>query len=286
MVLSTLGTLPKSTVSFVSYGVRIGIRVNTPTMLPWLAEYLPPERAPNLSATVDAWYSLMSGGPSPSARGVYHQLYCGQEKLAEAMDLAQVLHVLDSDMRLRIALATREKLFVHAGVVGWQGRAILLPGRSWSGKTTFVAALVKAGAMYYSDEYAVLDPHGLVYPYARPLSLRQPEGRLTRRAVEELGGTAGRQPLSVGLVLHAPYHPGVLWCSWEVSRGQALLTLLDHTIVARSRPHFALPLLARAVSRAVTRAGQRGEAAEAAVALLHQLEGWTGSCPVPEADSH
>ena len=64
-----------------------------------------------------------------------------------------------------MAAETRERVFVHAGVVGWKGHAIVIPGRSRSGKTTLVAELVKAGAEYYSDEFAVLDAEGRVHPF-------------------------------------------------------------------------------------------------------------------------
>jgi len=61
-------------------------------------------------------------------------------------------------------------------VVAWRGRAILLPGRSYVGKSTLVMELVRAGAVYYSDEYAVLDARGRVHPFAQPVALREPDG--------------------------------------------------------------------------------------------------------------
>jgi predicted ATPase len=44
-----------------------------------------------------------------------------------------------------VATEAPRRVFVHAGVVGWKGQAILVPGRSYSGKTTLIAALMKAG---------------------------------------------------------------------------------------------------------------------------------------------
>src|SRR5205085_12389371 len=106
----------------------------------------------------------------------------------------------------------RRRPFVHAGVVGWNGRAIILPGKSMSGKSTLVAALVRAGATYYSDEYAVFDAQGRIHPYARPLSLRGEEGAPAKRCpAQELGGTPGNGPLRVGLVAAADYRPGASW---------------------------------------------------------------------------
>ena len=49
------------------------------------------------------------------------------------------------------------------------GHGIMLPGYSFAGKTTLVAEFVRAGALYYSDEYAVLDRDRFAHPYPRPL---------------------------------------------------------------------------------------------------------------------
>ena len=76
---------------------------------------------------------------------------------------------------------------------GAQQNGSWLPGHSFSGKSTLVAALVRAGAVYYSDEFAVLDPDGFVHPYAKALSLD------VARQVEELGGVAGDEPLPARL---------------------------------------------------------------------------------------
>ena len=58
----------------------------------------------------------------------------------------------------------------------------MIPGSSFSGKTTLVRALVDAGAVYYSDEFAALDETGRVFRYAKWLSVRRPNqgGTITR----------------------------------------------------------------------------------------------------------
>ena len=89
---------------------------------------------------------------------------------------------LESDMQRFVAEMAHRRVFVHAGVVGWQGKAIIIPGRTFTGKTTMVAELVRAGATYYSDEYAVFDLQGRVHPYARPLGMRE-TGQAGRRGV-------------------------------------------------------------------------------------------------------
>lgn len=257
----------KAGLSLVSYGVRIGIRVSDPRVLEEIQAYLPPGWESTPSPLVDELYSLIVSETGD------HQLYRGQEQLIQTNDLEDIYEAFDSDVRLQIGTLVKGKLFVHAGVVGWRGRAIVIPGRSFSGKTTLVAALVKAGAIYYSDEYGVFDADGLVHPYSRRLSIRQEGGeRVKRCPVEELGGISGTEPLPVGLVIHTQYQSGVQWNPQQISLGQAVLALLDNTIVARLRPDFALPILANAVSGAVAFEGGRGEVEDAARTILKQLE--------------
>jgi hypothetical protein len=160
-------------------------------------------------------------------------------------------------------------------VVGWRDRAILLPGRSFSGKTTLVAALVGAGATYYSDEYAVLDAKGRVHPYARPLSIRSADDARSRRCpVEELGGVSATRPLPVGLIAVTQFRPGTRRPGpWRaLSPGQAVLALLSHTVPARRKPATALATLRQAVAPATALRGARGEADRTAEALLASLE--------------
>jgi hypothetical protein len=74
------------------------------------------------------------------------------------------------------------------------------------------------------------------------------------------------------MVIYTHYQVGVQWCPNPISPGQAVLALLDNTVVARLRPDFALPILARAVSNAFIFEGQRGEVDETASLILKQLE--------------
>ena len=61
---------------------------------------------------------------------------------------------------------------VHAGVVEFAGRALLLPGGTHTGKSSLVAELLRRGAVYFSDEYALIDAQGRAHAYPRPLLLR------------------------------------------------------------------------------------------------------------------
>ena len=66
---------------------------------------------------------------------------------------------------------------------------------------TLVRAVVEAGAVYYSDEHAMLDEVGRVHPYARPLPFRPPEGRPVDLRAEALGGVVGTEPELAAVLL-------------------------------------------------------------------------------------
>jgi hypothetical protein len=261
-------------ISFVSYGARIGVRVNDASALDRLAEHLPPRWQPARSPIVDELFSVIVGGGESGARvRHYNLLYAGAARLARTLDVDELFDLLESNLHLQVAARARSRLFVQAGVVGWRGRAIVIPGRSLSGKTNLVAALVRAGATYYSDEYAVFDARGRVHPYARPLSLRE-AGRGARRkcAVEVLGGCRGIRPLPVGLIVVTGYKSAARWRPRPLSPAQAALSLLDNTVLARIRPDLALPILREVVRDSTNLKGVRGEADEVVAPLLNQIE--------------
>jgi hypothetical protein len=182
-----------------------------------------------------------------------------------------------SDLELWIAECARNRVFVHAGCVGVDGQAIVLPGRSMSGKSSLTAALVRAGADYYSDEYAVFDNGGLVRPYPRRLAMRRHDGAEARRVpVEELGGRVGRGPAEVKLIAALRFDPDAGWQSEPLTRGPAVLRLFENTVAARSRSRAALSALEGATLHSCALAGTRGDADEAAARLMSILSGLSG----------
>ena len=257
---------------FEAYGMRMGVRSSEPGLLDRILEVLPPGSRPAADPEVDYLFSLRVGRDRGTIRG-YHLLYLGVIRRARTLDPEEALATLEADLRQAVAARSRRLVFVHAGVVGLGGRAILLPGRSHSGKTTLVSELVRAGASYYSDEFALLDDRGRVHPFAKPLAIR--EGKAVHRCpVEELGGTAGTEPLRVGAVVFAEHRRGARWRPVRQTAGQALLALLSHTVPVRRRPRAALTALERALARATVLRGVRGEAREAAQALVERFGDW------------
>jgi hypothetical protein len=131
---------------------------------------------------------------------------------------------------------------------------------------------VRAGATYYSDEFAVIDAAGLVHPFAKPLSVRQEGGPTLATPVEALGGRAGAQPLKPLLVALATHKPEARWRPARLSPGQALLALLAHTVPVRRRPAASLRALGKALRGVWVLRGPRGDAAATAGMLLRSAE--------------
>ena len=177
-----------------------------------------------------------------------------------------------SDLELWIAECARNRVFVHAGCVAVERQAIVLPGRTMSGKSSLTAALVRAGADYYSDEYAVLDSRGLVRPYPRKLAVRPYSGAPVERiAVHELGGGIGRSPAKVQLVAALRFDPAAGWQIKPLTRAAIFLRLLDNTVAARSRPRAVLSALEEATRDTRNLEGTRGDADETAARLISIL---------------
>jgi hypothetical protein len=220
-------------------------------------------------------FSLRVGTAGPATREAsWHHLYEDGRIVDSSKNLDSILESIERQLKMYLAEMAHRRVFVHAGAVGWQGKAIIIPGGSFSGKTSLVAELVREGATYYSDEYAVLDSHGRLHPYPAPLEVREPGSyKQNKCRVEELGGEAGTRPLSVGLVIVSRYKPGQRWRPRRLSEGQAIMELLANTLPARRKPEAVIKTLQEVVAKAVTLKGVRGEATETAGLIFDHILG-------------
>ena len=265
--------------TFLSHGLRIGIRVSDAAILDRLPGLLPWGARLSTSPFVEMLYSVVVGGAGPRmGMRRYHVVYSGGTRMVRTHDLDEALEFLSEGVKRYVSLWAPQRIFVRAGVVAWRGRAILIPGGNQSGKSWLVRALVEAGAEYYSDEFAVLDSRGRVHPFPLPLEVLGP-GSEGARAFGNLGGRTGRRPLPVALVVVTRYVPGGRFKPRVLSRGRAVLELLGHTVPARRSPDRAMEALSRVVAEAPVVKGPRGEA-ERAVSEMLDGERWLRTAPV------
>ena len=258
------------------FGVRVNIRVDDPSHVDRIRQCLPAGSAGGAFDRVDRTYEFLRNAPGWSGRrtagsdaGNWH-LLADRTLVGQAGDLLDLCERFKADLELFLAVRARTHVIVRAGVVAWQGRAIVVLGRAVSERTTLVAALIGLGAEYDSDEYAVLDSNGLISPFPR----QQPIGQSTEvRGAHERREPGEAAPLPIGCIVVTEYQPGTVWHPRHLSPGEGVLALLSHSVAARHQPGFLLRTFRAAVRGAVTLAGPRGDATELASCLLNQSAG-------------
>jgi hypothetical protein len=262
-----------SSTECVAFGVGFQLTADSDELLAKMLQRTPLETQPSVVGCGEMRVFTLQGVPG----GPGYRLTAGDALVMEGADLEHLLEHLASELMLHVSDHAPDRVFVHAGVVGWQGSALVLPGSSFAGKTTLVAELVRAGATYYSDEYAVIDGRGWVHPYTRDLRMRRPGSReQTSLAVERLHGCAGEAPLPVSHVVFTAYSESRDWRPEPLSQGLAVLEMLRHAIPARRTPARVMAILARVMETAVAWRSPRGEAAEAAAAMLAAMSAHLG----------
>lgn len=232
-------------------------------LLAALAERLPPAAPAKASRRADVTWTLETA-PGSSLVGIRRD---GRAP-GRARSREEAVERVAFQLALFFARRAEGLAFFHAGAVSWRGGAILLPGRSMSGKSTLVAALLSAGARYLSDELAPVDAAGRVHAWARPLSLRAPGRGADRLAPAALGASTAKGPVRVAAVVFLRHRPADVLRIERLSRGEAALGLLDNALAARSRPETSLCVARAVTERAALFRGTRGEAGETARALL------------------
>jgi hypothetical protein len=261
---------------FQAYGVRVSLKAENPLILNEMRRQLAKIFTNGFEKMTDD--KIEHQFIVKSKTGEATEFYHNGEKLFEGETGEFFYEACESRIRVTIAEFAVGKVFLHAGVVGWKNRAIIIPAQSWSGKTTLVAELVKKGALYYSDEYAVLDEHGNVEPFPKWLSVRGvvSENQQTDISVESLGGVAGTKTIRAGMILIATFDrtqvkPGAEQPQ-RLTAGQGIMEILPHTLPIRNSPKFVLEVLNKIASRAIIVKTVRGEAKDFAGWLLNYFE--------------
>jgi hypothetical protein len=241
----------KFTSCFESYGVPVRIESNSREIL---------ERATTTAhlallgriIPIDCEVAEQTFSLQVSPDGICSIIQNGERMVTAATEM-RFWKFFDSLVRILVAEFARKVVFLHAGVVGWHGRAIILPGNSFYGKTTLVAELVRCGAEYYSDEYAVIDEVGLVHPFDRPLSLRTDGTSVveTATSVEQINGDVGKTAIPVGCVLFSKYLPESTPDYEFLSTGQGMVKIIAQTIAIKRNTEFAINVLKNALSNAI-----------------------------------
>ena len=274
-------------IGFESFGVSFTIWTESENLLVILKEkiriILPNEFTETFKKKSEKnFYIKRAEEYIPEAEGIVYEMYEISDEKSEFIFRSDKIDLffdlLDSKLRITVAEFAREKVFIHAGAVGYNGFGIIIPGKSFQGKTTLVANLIQKGALYYSDEYAVLDEEGLLHPFHKKLSMRGIIDDFTQKDIgyEEFKAKKGTQPVPIKLILLAGYFPGEIVCQpfkpEIISEGRGMLEMLANTIPIINNTKFTLKVLNKVVNRAIIAKCRRGDAELFAELLLNYFE--------------
>jgi hypothetical protein len=86
----------------------------------------------------------------------------------------------------RVVACSRRPVLLHAGAAVFGGRAVLVVGKSGAGKTTTIAALVRSGGAYLTDDVVAVGADGTLTGAAKPIGLRHPSPALLGLAAADV----------------------------------------------------------------------------------------------------
>lgn len=264
----------KYTFAFESYGVKIGIRSNN--------EKLITECRESLSFVFPTgWREIKFDEQAhlfsvhlPKNKKQNSYIYKNDEQVVVQSAGSFKFDALESQLRLTVAEFAENFVFLHAGAVAYNKKAIIIPGVSFSGKTTLVAELSKRGLEYYSDEYAVIDKKGLLHPFSKKLSMRGIIDDYTQLdiPVEEMGGKKGIKPVEIGMILVTKYKKNARFKPERISSGQGIIESIANSVSVRQNPQLVLQTLSIVVAGAKVIKTNRTEAGKFADKFLAYLE--------------
>jgi hypothetical protein len=194
---------------------------------------------------------------------------------AHVLSTTSVRYALDYlvwHVNQRVIASSTSRLLVHAGAAKHGKRAVVVPAPSGGGKSTLVAALVRGGFAYSTDECVAIDAaSGLTEGYAKAIGLKQGSWPLfaeisdvavpsadydspTRYATAAmLGGTTDAGPASPAVVLVPERSAGAGNTSESnvlspIARADALMLLAEQAFNFDDFGRERLPVLARLVT--------------------------------------
>jgi hypothetical protein len=253
--------------TFKSFGVSVRIESNRQELLDEAMAVagvsLLGKVKPVRSRSAIVTFRLEQHGPQS------HRMTVNGESLAGATrSKRKFLKFFDAVLRASVGEYAPELVFLHAGVVGWKGRAIVMPADSFKGKSTITAELVRRGAAYYSDDFAIIDENGLVHAFPRVISMRDDDFRPFDLDPESLGAATEQPPIPVGLVLFTEYNAGAKWKPRISTAGKGVLETVPYALSFRRNPEFCLRVLNLLASRAIIASSPRDTAEEFAPLIL------------------
>jgi hypothetical protein len=183
-------------------------------------------------------------------------IYCDGKPEAQAAKLSGLGPQVKSALWTHAINAHDFLLDLHAGVVGKEGRCILLPAAAGSGKSSLTAALAHKGFGYYSDEVALIergsfqvppvplavcvketgwDLMSRYFPELSSLPIHQRDDRKIVRYVPPRAASVQKSPALVSHIFFPLYRKDQPTRLEPLSRVAAFARLMDQCLALRQR---------------------------------------------------
>jgi hypothetical protein len=153
---------------FRCVGFEWSIVTNDPVLVDWVTSL---------------YQACLEGKPGP-ARDVFtlsRQAAANTASVSVYRNDQAILHAAAADLAIAhlvwhvnrgVVEEAGKRLLLHAAAAERDGRVLLVAGPEGSGKSTLVAALVRAGLQYVTDETVAVEvPASTVAPYPKPIAL-------------------------------------------------------------------------------------------------------------------
>jgi hypothetical protein len=243
---------------FECYGVTIGIRTDSSELETTLKKMLPEVGRICDFEDVHETVSLVA-----AAEKSVNGLYFNDEPALKFEKYQDFLleGLIDKFLIILAISSLPTNFYLHAGAVFWNNQGIILPGKSFSGKTTLVKEFIKAGAVYITDDLTVLTKTGEILPFPRTLAIRTETGRELRTA-EFFGARTLTEKVKLKMILFTEFEEKAEWKPQILPPGQTVMKLMENFYyrpAIREAPAQIVKALAELTSGIKTFKGKRGD---------------------------
>ncbi len=219
-----------------------------------------------IDENVIAEYQIIAGG-----EGKFSILQDGKPCQSD-LTQEQVLFQLMQDGLLQLNGASKTKLIFHAAALAHQGQAVILCGKSASGKSSLAAWLTALGLQYMTDEVISLPLETeTISGFCRPIVLKSGSAFIWKRWLKDessdrflrfndgsvwiaptLLNPNGIQPTAVPrLIIFPRYERDTDFQAERLTPAGTLFHLLQHLVNARNFPDYGMAATSRMASRGV-----------------------------------
>ncbi len=245
--------------AFECSGIKVGVKINDLNIKLKLKKVLPAASREIDFAEADEILLLVVGDDRRN-NGLYYK-YELIHRFDDCNDA--LLNFIGDKILMFLALISLPQiLYLHAGAVRWNNTGIIIPGNSFSGKTTLVKEFIKAGADYITDDLTLLNVRGDILPFPRALAIRTKRGREIKTA-DYFGAETVAENVKLKLILFTEFEEKACWNPQILPPGQAVLKLMDNFFyksAVREAPTQIIKTLAGITDGIKIYTGKRGNA--------------------------